>query len=290
MGNKMQLVLKIKKIFFEFCFHHYHGIYIFITICAMIGFGYTAIRGVIYLTNPIGDAYYTQHYQIFKSKINAKNYLRQFLPKNISSELNIIPKNLDTTFLKKENINRSDLSSWSAEQNISKKFFDNRIQISYEEYRSIEIKLKKDLIWNRNFDGYGNRYLSEELQKKYDFSEFIDLLYSEFSKELIDSVDYLSKKADKNLPLNSVVYKKITGPNVGLPVVWFYRNLASSVGDIDPMLQQQNSRKEHYYTLAYKYFMTSSFFLGILTCCFFYFFKKRLTKVRRLVFYDGNPM
>ncbi len=286
----MQLGLRIKRVLFEFYLHRYHEIFISLTLFATIGFGYTLVRGVIYMYAPVEDAYYAQYHEIFISKINAKNYLKQFVPQDIVSQLNTTPKSPDITLFKQENINIVEATSWAAEQNLSKKLFDNRIPISQEEYKSIEMRLKKGLSWNKNYDGKGNRYLSEELQKKYDFTEFIDRLYIEFSNNLIVSVDQISKKVEKSLPLNTIVYKKFMGSNAGLPAVWFYRNVAVSIGEIEPILQQQNVQNELRYKLAYQYLIASSFFLGFLACSFFYFFQRRLTKVRNLVFYDGKPI
>jgi len=261
-----------------------------LAILATISFSYTFIRGAIYMYYPVDDAYYAQHYEVFKSKINAKNYFKQFASQDIISQLNAYARPLDPNLFKQEILNPADITSWPAEQDLSKKLFNGRIQIAQEEYRANEKRLKNELSWNRNYDGHGNRYLTEKLQKKYDFNEFIGRLYVDFSNDVIESVDYLDKKAEKSLPLNTVVYRKITGSNVGLPAVWFYKNLAIAIHDIEPLLQQQNAKKELRYKLAYRYFMGSAFFLGFLVCSFCYFFHGRLTKIRSLVFYDGEPV
>ena len=73
-----------------------------LAILATIGFTYTFIRGTIYMYYPVDDAYYAQHYEIFKSKINAKNYFKQFASQDIVSQLNAFVRPLDPNLFKQE--------------------------------------------------------------------------------------------------------------------------------------------------------------------------------------------
>jgi hypothetical protein len=286
----MSVGSQLKRFFLEFYLKRFYEMMVALAILATIGFTYTFIRGTIYMYYPVDDAYYAQHYEIFKSKINAKNYFKQFASQDIVSQLNAFVRPLDPNLFKQEAPKPADITSWPAEQDLSKKLFNGRMQITQEEYKANERRLKNELSWNRKYDGHSNINLTEKLQKKYDFNDFIGRLYLDFSNDVIDSVNYLDKRAEKSLPLNTVVYKKITGSNVGLPAAWFYKNLASTINDIEPLLQQQNAKKELRYQLAYWYFMCGTFFLGFLLCSLCYFFHRRLTKIRSLVFYDGEPV
>ena len=271
----------IKRASIDIYLQRYHIILSTLAAGALAGFLYTGIAGLIYLYAPVEDAYYAQHYTEFRSSVNAKNYFKQFLPRPVWDVLSQMPANSNWDLIEKSKIEKGQTSSWPAEQKISQILFNNQLKIGREEYEAWEEYLRNKLIWNRNYDGQANPYLSEDLQKKYDFRKMVDRLYTQFSEEIIASTEYLEKKADKSLPLNTVVYKRFTSAKVGLPSTWFYKTLSKSMKDLEIVLEKQNEQKALRYTKAYHYLLGAGFFLGFVICYLLYYLRHHLEQKKR---------
>ena len=271
----------IKRAIFDSYLKYFHGIFTLFALISVVGFLYTLSSGLVYLYAPIEDAYYAQHYSEFRSKINAKAYFKQFLPDPVWATLAKMPQKNDWELLQNDNPLPRQISTWQVEQDLSKTLFDDRLKITHEEYEAWEDYYRNKLVWNRNYDGRVNPYLSSELQEKYDVQKMSDLLYAQFAQDSIASIHFLGQHAGKSLPLNTVVQKRLVSNKVGLPSAWFYKTLSKTMKDMEAKLEQQNEQKGQRYRTGYKYLVAAGFFMGFLVCSIFYYSRRYIEQGRK---------
>jgi hypothetical protein len=279
-GKYSRLGRAIKRAIFDFYLQYFHVIFTTFVLISVVCFLYTGVRGLLYLYAPIEDAYYAQHYSEFRSKLNGKAYLKQFLPDPVWTTLAKMPQNNDWEILQKSNLSPRQSSTWLVEQDLSKILFDDRLKVTHEEYEAWEEYYRNKLVWNRNYDGQANPYLSSELQEKYDVQKMSDQLYAEFAQDTIASIRFLGQNARKWLPLNTVVYKRLLSNKVGLPSAWFYKTLSKTMKEMEGKLEQQNEQKGRRYRTAYKYLIAAGFFMGFLICSILYYIRRYIEQVR----------